>query len=53
MMSDVDQGQLNIRGINVLRVFGAGGRVTLWGAPHHRHEPELAIRERAPTLPLL
>ena len=32
LMSDVDQGQLNIRGINVLRVFGAGGRVTLWGA---------------------
>jgi phage tail sheath protein FI len=31
-MSDVDQGQLNVRGINVLRVFGAGGRVTLWGA---------------------
>ena len=31
-MSDVDQGQLNIHGINVLRVFGAGGRVTLWGA---------------------
>lgn len=31
-MSDVDQGQLNIRGINVLRVFGGGGRVTLWGA---------------------
>jgi hypothetical protein len=32
LMSDVDQGQLNLRGINVLRVFGAGGRVTLWGA---------------------
>jgi phage tail sheath protein FI len=31
-MSDVDQGQLNVRGINVLRVFGSGGRVTLWGA---------------------
>ncbi|MGE0441801.1 MAG: phage tail sheath family protein [Gemmatimonadales bacterium] len=31
-MSDVDQGQLNVRGVNVLRVFGAGGRVTLWGA---------------------
>ncbi|HKP27924.1 MAG TPA: phage tail sheath subtilisin-like domain-containing protein [Gemmatimonadales bacterium] len=31
-MSDVDQGQLNIRGVNVLRVFGGGGRVTLWGA---------------------
>ena len=31
-MSDIDQGQLNMRGINVLRVFGDGGRVTLWGA---------------------
>jgi Bacteriophage tail sheath protein len=31
-MSDVDQGQLNLAGINVLRVFAAGGRVTLWGA---------------------
>jgi len=31
-MSDVEQGQLNILGINVLRVFAAGGRVVLWGA---------------------
>ncbi len=31
-MSDIEQGQLNIRGVNVLRVFAAGGRVTLWGA---------------------
>ncbi len=31
-MSDVDQGQLNIQGINVLRVFTNGGRVMLWGA---------------------
>ncbi len=31
-MSDIDQGQLNLRGINVLRVFSTGGRVTLWGA---------------------
>jgi phage tail sheath protein FI len=31
-MSDIDQGQLNIAGINVLRTFAAGGRVTLWGA---------------------
>jgi uncharacterized protein len=30
-MSDVDQGQLNLAGINVVRVFG-GGRPTLWGA---------------------
>jgi Bacteriophage tail sheath protein len=31
-MSDIEQGQLNIRGINVLRIFAAGGRVNLWGA---------------------
>ncbi|MEO5817742.1 MAG: phage tail sheath subtilisin-like domain-containing protein [Gemmatimonadaceae bacterium] len=31
-MSDVEQGQLNIQGINVLRVFTNGGRVVLWGA---------------------
>ncbi|MDB4881902.1 MAG: putative rane protein [Gemmatimonadetes bacterium] len=31
-MSDVDQGQLNVQGINVLRVFSNGGRVMLWGA---------------------
>ncbi len=32
MVSDVDQGQLNLQGINVVRVFGAGGRPTIWGA---------------------
>ena len=31
-MSDVDQGQLNIAGINVIRVFQGGGRPVLWGA---------------------
>jgi hypothetical protein len=31
-MSDVDQGQLNLAGINVIRVFQAGGRPVLWGA---------------------
>jgi phage tail sheath protein FI len=31
-MSDVDQGQLNLQGINVLRVFSSGGRVVVWGA---------------------
>ncbi|MEP6732537.1 MAG: phage tail sheath subtilisin-like domain-containing protein [bacterium] len=31
-MSDVEQGQLNIQGVNVLRVFATGGRVVLWGA---------------------
>jgi uncharacterized protein len=30
-MSDVDQGQLNLAGINVIRVF-SGGRPMLWGA---------------------
>src|SRR6185369_11500546 len=29
-MSDVEQGQLNILGVNVLRVFSSGGRVVLW-----------------------
>ena len=31
-MSDVEQGQLNLQGINVVRVFGGGARPTLWGA---------------------
>lgn len=31
-MSDIEQGLLNLRGINVIRVFGQGGRATLWGA---------------------
>lgn len=30
-MSDIDQGQLNLLGINIIRVFG-GGRAILWGA---------------------
>jgi phage tail sheath protein FI len=31
-MSDIDQGQLNLSGINVIRVFQGGGRPILWGA---------------------
>jgi hypothetical protein len=31
-MSDVEQGQLNLAGVNVIRVFAPGGRATLWGA---------------------
>jgi phage tail sheath protein FI len=31
-MSDIDQGQLNLAGINVIRIFSPGGRATLWGA---------------------
>jgi phage tail sheath protein FI len=31
-MSDVDQGELNLAGINVIRVFRAGGRAVVWGA---------------------
>jgi phage tail sheath protein FI len=31
-MSDVDQGQLNLQGINVIRVFRPGGRPVVWGA---------------------
>ncbi len=31
-MSDVDQGQLNLLGINVIRVFQSGGRPVVWGA---------------------
>jgi phage tail sheath protein FI len=30
-MSDIDQGQLNLLGINVIRVFKAGGRPVVWG----------------------
>jgi uncharacterized protein len=31
-MSDIEQGQLNLLGINVIRVFQAGGQPQLWGA---------------------
>ena len=31
-MSDVDHGQLNMQGINVIRLFQDGGRPMLWGA---------------------
>jgi phage tail sheath protein FI len=31
-MSDIDQGQLNLLGINIIRVFQSGGRPVLWGA---------------------
>jgi len=31
-LTDVDQGQLNLQGINVLRVFKPGGRAIVWGA---------------------
>ena len=31
-MSDVDQGQLNLQGINVIRIFRAAARPILWGA---------------------
>jgi phage tail sheath protein FI len=31
-MSDIDQGQLNLQGINVVRLFQTGGRPVLWGA---------------------
>lgn len=31
-MSDIDQGLLNLQGINVIRVFQGGGRPILWGA---------------------
>jgi phage tail sheath protein FI len=31
-MSDVDQGLLNLQGINVIRLFQTGGRPMLWGA---------------------
>jgi phage tail sheath protein FI len=31
-MTDIDQGQLNLQGINVIRLFQTGGRPVLWGA---------------------
>lgn len=31
-MSNIDQGQLNLLGINVIRVFKPGGRPIVWGA---------------------
>ncbi|MBE2200883.1 MAG: phage tail sheath subtilisin-like domain-containing protein [Anaerolinea sp.] len=31
-MSDIDQGQLNLNDINVIRVFKPGGRPVVWGA---------------------
>ena len=32
VLSSIDQGQLNLQGINVIRVFSTGGRPVLWGA---------------------
>ncbi|MEV4319582.1 phage tail sheath subtilisin-like domain-containing protein [Actinocrispum sp. NPDC049592] len=32
LLDDVEQGELNIEGVNVLRVFGGGGRPVVWGA---------------------
>ena len=32
VLSDVEQGELNLKGINVIRVFQTGGRPMLWGA---------------------
>ena len=32
LMSNVDHGQLNLQGINVIRLFQTGGRPILWGA---------------------
>lgn len=31
-LSDTDQGQLNLQGVNVIRVFAGGGRPVVWGA---------------------
>jgi len=31
-LSDIDQGQLNLQGINIIRVFAAGARPIVWGA---------------------
>ncbi|MEJ2747387.1 MAG: phage tail sheath subtilisin-like domain-containing protein [Anaerolineae bacterium] len=31
-MSNTDQGQLNLKGINIIRVFSTGGRAIVWGA---------------------
>lgn len=31
-LSDVEQGQLNLQGVNVIRVFASGGRPYVWGA---------------------
>lgn len=31
-MSDIDQGELNLAGVNVVRVFRPGGRPVVWGA---------------------
>jgi hypothetical protein len=32
LMSNIDQGQLNLQGINVIRIFQTGGRPVLYGA---------------------
>jgi len=31
-MSDIEQGQLNLSGVDVIRVFSTGGRPVVWGA---------------------
>ena len=51
-MSDVDQGLLNMEGINVIRVF-AGGPPTLWGVTHDHARHELAVRQYSAALPVL
>lgn len=32
LLSDIEQGELNRRGVNVIRVFATGGRPIVWGA---------------------
>ena len=51
-ISRIEQGQLNPQGINVMRVFQAGGRPIVWGARTTATDPQLAVRQHPPAVPL-
>ena len=51
-ISLIDQGQLNLHGINIVRVFQDGGRPILWGARTTAHRHQLAVRQHPPPVPL-
>ena len=53
LLSDTEQGDLNMTyGINVMRVFQAGGRPDRLGRAHDRDRHELAVRQHPPPVPL-
>ena len=51
-ISLIEQGQLNLQGINVIRVFQDGGRPIVWGARTTATDTQLAVRQHPPAVPL-